>query len=55
MLQFDDLNPQALSEWMTRELPPLRLDGRINLNGLDRLPALAQEVLAVPRKMSLGA
>jgi len=55
MLQFDDLNPQALSEWMTRELPPLQLDGRINLNGLDRLPALAQEVLAAPRKMSPGA
>jgi len=55
MLEFDRLNPQALSEWMGRELPPLQVDGRINLNGLDRLPALAQEVLAAPRAMSPGA
>jgi len=52
MLELDGLNPQALSQWMARELPPLQLDGRINLNGLDRLPALAEEVLAAPRSMS---
>jgi len=46
MLEPEHLSPQALSEWMARDLPPLQLDGRINMNGLDRLPALAKEVLA---------
>ena len=45
MLEWDRLNPQALSEWMARDLPPLRLNGRLNLNGLERLPELAAEVL----------
>jgi predicted glycosyltransferase len=46
MLEPEHLSPQALSEWMARDLPPLQLEGRINMNGLDRLPALAKEVLA---------
>ena len=54
MLEPDRLNPQALSEWMARELPPLQLGGRVNLNGLDRLPALAEELLATPRPMPFG-
>ena len=54
MLELESLNPQALSEWMARELPPLQLGGRVNLNGLDRLPALAQELLAAPRPMPFG-
>lgn len=45
LLPADALNPGALSEWMSRDLPPLQVDGRINLNGLERLPLLAQEVL----------
>jgi predicted glycosyltransferase len=48
MLEIDRLKPQAISEWMARNLPPLRLEGRLNLNGLDRLPGLAKEVLGLP-------
>jgi len=51
MLDADRSNPQALSEWMARDLPPLRLDGRLNMDGLERLPQLADEVLGrTPRK-----
>ena len=46
MLDPEQLTPQALSDWMARELPPLKPGIIINLNGLDRLPGLAQEVLA---------
>jgi predicted glycosyltransferase len=55
MLEIDDLNPDALSDWMSRDLAPLQIDGRINLNGLDRLPALAEEVLASPRPVPLAS
>ena len=48
MLEVDCLNAQALTEWMARDLPPLRLDGRLNLEGLDRLPKLADEVIGRP-------
>ena len=51
MLEVDRSNPQALTEWMARDLPPLHLDGRLNLGGLERLPELADEVLCrTPRK-----
>ncbi len=46
MLPGESLTPSALSEWMSRELPPLQLDGRINLRGLEQLPILAQQALA---------
>jgi predicted glycosyltransferase len=46
MLAIDELNPRLLSEWMARDLPPLKIKGRINLNGLDRLSGLAEEALA---------
>jgi predicted glycosyltransferase len=45
LLEIDRLNPKALSDWMARDLPPLHLNGRLNLNGLQRLPELAAEVL----------
>jgi len=45
MLEVDRSNPQALTEWMARELPPLSVSGRLNLDGLERLPELADEVL----------
>jgi len=47
MLEIDRLNPQAVSDWMARDLPPMSLDGRLNLNGLERLPGLAKEVLGL--------
>jgi len=49
MLPIDELSPQLLSEWMARDLPPLKVEGRINLNGLDRLCVLAEEALAAAR------
>jgi predicted glycosyltransferase len=49
MLEIDALSPQRLSEWMARDLPPLKIEGRINLNGLDHLRALAEEALAAAR------
>lgn len=49
LLEIDKLNAAALSEWMARDVPPPDIAGRINLNGLDRLPSLAAEVLALPR------
>jgi predicted glycosyltransferase len=54
MLEVDRSNPQALTEWMARELPPLNVNGRLNLNGLERLPELADEVLRrSPQKASI--
>jgi len=49
MLTIDELSPRLLSEWMARDLPPLKIEGRINLNGLDRLCVLAEEALAAAR------
>jgi len=48
-LEADKLTPEALSGWMAREIPPLRVNGRIDLNGLDRLPGLAAEALGLAR------
>lgn len=45
MLEVEKLAPQALSDWMRRELPPLRLDGRLKLDGLSRLPAMAAQLI----------
>jgi predicted glycosyltransferase len=55
MLLGDDLNPRALSEWMARDLPPLVVEGRINLAGLDRLPAMAEKLLETPRLTVLAS
>ncbi len=49
LLEIDKLNAPALSEWMARDGQPPKTNGRINLNGLDQLPGLAEEVLALPR------
>jgi predicted glycosyltransferase len=45
VLEVDRANPQTLSDWMARDLPPLHLNGQLDLRGLDRLPELADEVL----------
>jgi predicted glycosyltransferase len=53
MLEADHSSPQALAEWMARDLPPLNLEGRLDLDGLERLPELADEVLGrAPRKLA---
>jgi predicted glycosyltransferase len=48
-LNGEDVSSQAISEWMARDLPPLQVEGILNLNGLERLPGLAREVLATPQ------
>jgi len=45
MLEVDRSNAQALTEWMARDLPPLQIEGRLDLAGLERLPELTDEVL----------
>jgi len=45
MLEIERLSARALSEWMKRSLQPFRARGKINMKGLDRLPALANELL----------
>lgn len=45
LLEIDRVAPEALTKWMAKDLPPMRLNGRLNLNGLERLPELAAEVL----------
>jgi len=54
-LHPDDLCSPALSQWMATELPPLQVGGRIKLDGLDRLPGLAEEVLATARPTALAS
>ena len=44
-LEAESLKPEALSAWIARSLPRLKLNGQVNLNGLERLPGLAAEVL----------
>lgn len=45
LLEIDRLAPEALTQWMARDLAPMRLNGSLNLDGLERLPELAAEVL----------
>ena len=62
-LDVEQLTPQALTAWMARVLPPLRVDGRLDLGGLERLPTIAASVLgktlaqpkAQPMAAGLGA
>jgi predicted glycosyltransferase len=55
VLPAEELNPRALSEWLARDLPPLELDGRINLKGLELLPAMVEEALARSPPEALAA
>src|SRR5262249_8698273 len=51
LLRPEELSPHALTEWLTRPLPPRHpARRRINLNGLETLPHLLEELLnATPR------
>ena len=46
MLHPEALTPQALSAWMARDIAPPQAKGRINFNGLGRVPELVTELLA---------
>jgi predicted glycosyltransferase len=47
VLQPEEVGPGALARWLACDLgPPPRARGRIDLNGVARLPGLLQEVLA---------
>ena len=49
MLRPDDVNPQVLTEWLTREREsPAGVNHRIDFNGAANLPRLLDEVLACP-------
>lgn len=51
MIHPDKLNPQALSEWLYRDLlPPVQAHKRIDLNGVQRLPKLLEELMATPSR-----
>jgi len=45
MLEPDQMTPKSLSDWMAKDLPPLRLNGRLKLDGLSRLPMVATQLL----------
>lgn len=48
VMNAEQLDPHTLSSWMSRNLPPLKLEGVLKMDGLDRLPSLAKEVLGFP-------
>ncbi|MGC8642086.1 MAG: glycosyltransferase family protein [Isosphaeraceae bacterium] len=49
MLPPDRLSPQALGDWLQRDLPtPPSVHDRFNWKGLDNLPGLVDELLAAP-------
>jgi predicted glycosyltransferase len=49
VLHPDDLTPRALSEWLARDLgPPPPSRGRIDLDGLRRIPSLLADLLGAP-------
>ena len=52
MLHPDKLNPQALSEWLCRDVLPPQAHKRIDLNGVQRLPKLLEELIATPSRPS---
>jgi predicted glycosyltransferase len=46
-LDADSLEPAALSAWIRRDLPPLKVNGVLKMDGLERVPVLAKEVLGL--------
>jgi predicted glycosyltransferase len=47
VLHPDQLSPQALTEWLARDLgPPPATRSRVDLGGLNRVPSLLMELLA---------
>jgi predicted glycosyltransferase len=55
VLRPDELSPRALTEWLTRNLPPHRpVRGRIDLNGLANLSHLVEELLDGPPQRGHG-
>jgi predicted glycosyltransferase len=43
----ENLDPAALSSWLRRDLPALKLEGLLRLDGLQRLPFMAKDVLGL--------
>ncbi len=53
VLYPNELSPQALTNWLARDMEPPQVRDRIDLNGLVCLPRLLEEVLAAaPDRMS---
>lgn len=55
MVETERLTAKALSDWMARDLPELRLNGRLKLDGLSRLPAMAAQLLGRNAPPGTGA
>jgi len=47
VLEVERLSPEELSSWMARELPTKHAAAQLNLNGLDRIPEFAAQVLGL--------
>jgi len=47
LLEVERLSPEELSSWMARELPTKHAAAQLNLNGLDRIPEFAAQVLGL--------
>jgi predicted glycosyltransferase len=45
LLSWGNVTPDAISNWLAKDLPPFRLNGRIDLNGLKRIPRLLAQIL----------
>lgn len=45
LLHPDDLTPNALTQWLVSDLPPVDTYDRIDFNGLKRIPYLIKEVI----------
>jgi predicted glycosyltransferase len=48
VLHPDRLSPQTISAWLAQEHVPPRVRGRIDLDGLSRVPSLLDDLLATP-------
>jgi predicted glycosyltransferase len=48
LLHPDSLTPEALGEWLARDLGPApQVHSRVNMDGLARIPRLLEEVLTL--------
>ncbi|HEV2434976.1 MAG TPA: glycosyltransferase [Verrucomicrobiae bacterium] len=53
-LNGTEVTAQALTDWLSRDRPSPQIDGRLDLHGLDRLPAMVEDLLVRPRETVLA-
>ncbi len=55
VLRPEKLNPQALADWLGREIePPRHIRDRVDFNGLERLPGMLEELVSIRRMNGSG-